>query len=60
MTKLDKIKILDENSIKHEINSKGEVIALCKMSTFAGDDCSEWISFDEMIDILKENKLIKP
>jgi hypothetical protein len=56
MTKIEKVKILDENSIKWDINEKREIIALCKMSTPAGDDCSEWVSFDDMIDILKFKK----
>lgn len=54
MTKLHKAKILDENSIQWEINEKREIICLLKMTASDGNDCSEWISFDEMYAILKE------
>lgn len=57
MTKLEKIKILDDH-LQYEITKSGELIALCKMSTHTGDDCSEWIPANDMINCLRENKLI--
>jgi hypothetical protein len=55
MTKLEKIKILDENLIEHQITKSGNLIAFCKMSTPLGDDCSEWIDASEMIDLIQEH-----
>lgn len=54
MTKLEKIKILDENNIEHFIDKTGTLMALCKMSTFAGDDCSEWVDASDMIEAIQE------
>lgn len=55
MTKLDKIAFLEENGIEWFISKHtGILYGLCKMSTFTGDDCSEWIEFDEIVEALKQ------
>lgn len=56
MTKLEKTKILDENNIEHYIDNSGTLMALCKMSTFTGDDCSEWIDASEMIEMIQQQE----
>jgi hypothetical protein len=50
MTHEEKIAILDERFIEHRINSDSILECLCHMTTFAGDDCSEWFPADEVIE----------
>lgn len=49
----EKIHVLEDNDIPYFINDQGELIALYKMSTFAGDDCSEWLNADEIVNHFK-------
>jgi hypothetical protein len=49
----EKIEILEDNGIEHYVDANGELMALYKMSTFAGDDCSEWLNADELVNHLK-------
>lgn len=58
MTKLEKSKILDDLGMEWKITETGEMICLVKMSTFAGDDCSEWLNAEETIKEMKEQKYI--
>ncbi len=41
--------ILNDLGIEHQITESGELICLVKMSTFADDDCSEWLSAYDVI-----------
>ena len=58
MTKLEKAKLLDELGIEWEITNSGEMICLVKMTTFAGDDCSEWLNAGDVINEMKEQRYI--
>lgn len=57
MTKLEKVKILDEECIEHYIDSTGTLMAFCKMTASDGNDCSEWLDATDVIEALKENRL---
>lgn len=53
MTTEEKIQVLEDNGIEYYIDKDGELMALYRMSTFAGDDCSEWLNTDEIVNHLK-------
>ena len=53
MTTEEKIQVLEDNDIQYFIDKDGELMALYKMSTFAGYDCSEWLNADELVNHLK-------
>lgn len=53
MTTEEKIQVLEDNDIPYFIDDRGELMALYRMSTFAGDDCSEWLNADEIVNHLK-------
>lgn len=46
------ITTLEDNLIDWSVDNSGGLIALAKMSTWCGDDCSEWIPANEMIEQL--------
>lgn len=46
------IDLFDGFNIQHGFEQNGEMVALYKMKTISGDDCSEWIPFRQMVDIL--------
>jgi len=46
------IELFDGYDIPYGFEQNGEMVALYKMRTFAGDDCSEWIPAKDMVDIL--------
>jgi len=56
MTQEEKIAILEENLIEYEVGADGSIRGLCKMTTFAGDDCSEWLEADELIEGIRESE----
>jgi hypothetical protein len=56
MTKLEKVKILEENNIEWMIGKGRTLFGLVKMSTPSGDDCSEWIDASDIIESLKETE----
>jgi hypothetical protein len=51
------IRFLEDNLIEWELSADGELMALAKMSTFAGDDCSEWLSATDVIEQMTEYNL---
>lgn len=51
MTQQEKINILENNDIEYTIHN-GELLCLYKMSTFTGDDCSEWLNADDLVNHL--------
>jgi len=53
-TKIEKIKVLEENGIEWMIDNSRNVCGLWKMSTASGDDCSEWLLYDEIIHALNQ------
>lgn len=55
LTQDEQIEILEDNSIQYEISNSGELIALWRMSTFAGDDCSEWMPATDVVEALNYN-----
>lgn len=55
MSNKEKIQTLEENYIEYDFDLDGNVIGLWKMTTFAGDDCSEWLPFDDIINALNQS-----
>jgi|GEM_PF-6454194 hypothetical protein len=55
MTKLEAVKIFEENGIEWTIDKGRRLLALCKMTTRSGDDCSEWIEKSEMLELIQNN-----
>ncbi len=53
MSNDEKIEVLEDNGIEWYLDKDGELMALYKMSTFAGGDCSEWLNADELVNHLK-------
>lgn len=53
MTQQEKIQVLEDNDIEYYIDKDGELRCLYKMATFAGDDNSEWLNADELVNHLK-------
>lgn len=54
MTDKQKIDLLEAYDIQHQVTSGGKLEALYTMRDWKGNDCSEWIDIDEMINILDE------
>lgn len=48
------IDLFEDNSIEYDTNTNGDIIALYKIRTHTGEDCSEWIDGKTMVDVLKE------
>lgn len=48
------IQLLADEGIKTEYIG-GELMALCRMSDWKGNDCSEWIPASEMVACLRSN-----
>lgn len=56
MTNQEKIEFFDERDIEWQISGDGNMDALCRMSTWCGDDCSEWIDANAVIEDIKKEE----